>query len=83
MKRILTISCLAAVAVVSYRLGAESKSEPPMESAPLVMAATPVDATIANPTAVLLGEEKVPGELLTGPVKPAEGLIVPDLKLSR
>ena len=81
MKSTLRLLIVAAIGTAAYFAGAQSR---PMEATPLPAAeprlkAEPLDLTIANPTAVLLGEAKVPNELLKGPVSAAPDLIVPDL----
>lgn len=69
----------AALAAGIYLLCRQSSAPVSADPVPVVGPAAPADITIANPTAVLLGEASVPPEALRGPVKPATGLIIPEL----
>ena len=78
-RRLLAAFAMSSVAAGAYFVGARTRPAEASPPAPPVLIAAPLDVTIANPTAVLLGEAKVPGELLRGSATPAPNLVVPDL----
>lgn len=81
LKRLIVAGLAVAGGFLAGRLTTPEPTPPPPPSADIVVrAAAPADIDIDNPTAVLLGEVKMPADLLRAPapvVQPA--FIVPDL----
>lgn len=80
IKRLLLTAAIVGIATTAYLAGSRTATSEPSKPAapPMPLKALPADFTIDNPTAVLLGEAKVPLEVLKTPA-PSEphGLIVP------
>lgn len=94
LRRVLVAAAGAAGVAAAYTIGAVVHGGPKPEAAAVVAGEPAVkvpdavapptvlpDVNLPNPTGVLLGEVKVPDDLLKPPEPPARpDLIVPDLK---